>query len=139
MKKIIVLCLVLVLAVSLVGCGNTDSKSKTSETSMLIDESKPTWTVDAISRNDTVDLWLSVEDAVVLEELLSSDNWINDVTNCGVDVTLKGNDCQLSYHSECGTFNDLAHNRSLHLSENEKEKFNELLGKYVELGFEDKH
>lgn len=134
MKKCTAWCLVLAIALFLVGCGNTDSEGKISETGISIDENKPTWAVDSVNSNDTAHPCLSPEDAVVLEELLASDNWIPDVGNCGVDVTLIGDAYQLSYHSECGTFNDLTNHRSLQLNEHDKDSFNELLSKYVDIG-----
>lgn len=94
------------------------------------------WSVNAVRRNGASDLALSDEDARILETLLSLDNWVSALTNCACDVSLQCEDGRrLTYHSDCGTFNDITGGKSLRLDESEKERFQEVLRKYVELGF----
>ena len=93
------------------------------------------WSVSFASSDYKAVLTLSADDAKVLEDWLLSDGWVDDVTNCATDVSLKTADGKsISYHSECGTINYLSQGRSKTLSESEKESFNALLSKYGSLG-----
>jgi hypothetical protein len=90
-----------------------------------------TWSVAFILGDTDTLLQLSKEDAADLERLLSPDNWFDEGSQCDSDILLESSDgTRLSYHSECGTFNDLNKNRSLSLNDSEKGAFNELLRKY---------
>ena len=78
---------------------------------------------------------LSDEEATALDDILSSDDWKDDVTDCSSDVTLRSEGWKhLRYCSDCGTFNDIQRIRSLKLSSSERASFNKLLQKYGTLG-----
>lgn len=120
-KKILFVLIGIMLLSFLSGCNSADRKTK--------------WTVDSVNRNAESDIFLSEQDAIVLENILSSEAWIDDLTDCASDVVLSGDDeRQISYHSECGTFNDTKNKKYLKLDKDKTNSFNELLSKYVELG-----
>lgn len=78
---------------------------------------------------------LSEEDAWQIRQYLTGP-WVDDLTDCASDWTIQIDSESFSYHSECGTFNDIDHFRSLTVSEEDRMAINAILEKYgLETGF----
>ena len=105
MKKILALCLTIVLSISLlISCG--------------INNYKP------ISVKHQNSDYAACGDAF-LTNLLNNSKWYNDVAKCECDYTiLMENGREIFYHSECGTFIDYDFNKSLTISEEDRVKLN---------------
>ena len=60
-----------------------------------------------------------------LTNLLNNSKWHNDVAKCECDYTIRmENGREIFYHSECGTFIDYDFNKSLTISEEDRVKLN---------------
>lgn len=80
---------------------------------------------------------LSEEDSERLTAIFSSiTDWANSTADCLNDCEIAIGGCTVAYHSECGTFNDGAGDRSFTLSDGEQAEINGILEKYIVLGFE---
>ena len=80
---------------------------------------------------------LSAEDsAAVLAVLDGITNWEDVTADCLNDCVIEFRGAKISYHSDCGTFNDGANESSFTVTESEREMLNAVLEKYIALGFE---
>ena len=77
---------------------------------------------------------MSKEDVDLLINVFNRGKFESDVGECISDVKLQIVGRVLTYHSECGTFNDAKNAEHFSLSEAERELVNATLSKYVELG-----
>ena len=106
MKKILALCLTIILSISLL-------------TSCSIYNYKP---ISIKYQNS--DYAACAE--IFLVNLLNNSKWHNDVAKCECDYTiLMENGREIFYHSECGTFIDYDFNKSLTVSEEDRVKLND--------------
>ena len=106
MKKVIALCLTIVLSISvLTSCG--------------FNKYKP------ISIKYQNSDYAAYGDAF-LANLLNNNKWHNDVAKCECDYTMRmENEREIFYHSKCGTFIDYDFNKSLTISEEDRVKLND--------------
>lgn len=78
---------------------------------------------------------LSAEDAAMIARLLETENWnTGGTSDCIHDCVVTVDGKSVYYHSDCGTFNDEADQRSLSLPEEEQTALNAVLSKYITLG-----
>ncbi|MBQ7344044.1 MAG: hypothetical protein IJW53_04690 [Clostridia bacterium] len=109
MKKILALCLMIVLSMSLL-------------TSCSINTYKP---ISIKYQNSDYAPYPDGEHKTLLVDLLNNSKWHNDVAKCDCDYTvIMKNDREIFYHSECGTFIDYDFNKSLTVSEEDRVKLN---------------
>ena len=87
------------------------------------------WRISYIGNEGTVVL-IDMTEEVHKEILavLNSGHWYNDVSKCESDYSFETKNEKIYYHADCGTFNDVTYKRYMTLSEEEKEKINQLLG-----------
>ncbi len=76
---------------------------------------------------------VSKEDAVVLRSYMETGEWNEGIADCADNCELTFPTELIRYHSDCGTFNDMADNRHLSLGEEDKAKVNAILEKYISL------
>ncbi len=116
MKKIIVFIVTLMLLMSLTACGNIYKG--------------PLSCISYIGTDGQVISLMEMTEDVHKEilSLLNNGGWIDDVTNCGYDYEFDVDDTTIRYHSECGTFIDMANECSLTLAEEDRITVNRLLG-----------
>lgn len=114
MKKRIAFILILVCVLGLAACNNYEG---------------PLSCVSHIGDNGTIAL-MDMTEAAQNEILsaLNSGEWVNDVANCAHDYEFTIENETIRYHSECGTFIDIANGRSMTLSETGKNDINKILG-----------
>jgi len=80
---------------------------------------------------------LSGEDSDIITDIFESEAaWVDDMGKCRSDCEITVNGKTVAYSSDCGTFNDAENERSFTVSEKERVKINEILEKYIVLGFE---
>lgn len=79
---------------------------------------------------------LSEADSRAIQQILDGGSWADYGTDCASDCVISLEDRTISYHSECGTFNERVGQteRSLSLLPSEQNAANELLEKYISLG-----
>ncbi len=88
--------------------------------------------------NDKENKALSGADGDAILNILNSvTEWVESTSDCLNDCIITINGKEIAYHSDCGTFNDGGYGKSFTVSEEEREKINEILEKYVDLGFEE--
>lgn len=106
MKKLLALCLTIVLLISLL-------------TSCGFNKYKP------ISIKYQNSVYVACAE-IFLADLLNNGKWYNDVAKCECDYTiLMENDREIFYHSESGTFIDYDFNKSLTVSEEDRVRLND--------------
>ena len=90
-----------------------------------------TVSIVAVADSDTFDL--ARENAETISQILNSDGWVPDTTNCASDYVLTFDGRTIYYHSECGTFNERLEqsNQSLRLSDAEREIVNRIIQKVI--------
>ena len=109
MKRLLALCLTIVLSVSLF-------------TSCSISKYKPI----CIKYQSSDYAAYGDEHGSFLFNLLNDSQWHNEVAKCDCDYTIiMKNDREIFYHSECGTFIDYDFNKSLTVSEEDKLALND--------------
>ena len=82
-----------------------------------------------VETSEETDLVNLTEDAQkTILSMLNKGQWKNDITDCWCDFKFTTKNATIWYHSACGTFNDIPHHRSMHLSDADKEIINTLLG-----------
>ena len=74
---------------------------------------------------------ISREDASVFRVFFESGEWDDGIGPCANDYELIFYGNTVRYHFDCGTFNDVVHNRYLSLSEEDKAEVNAILEKYI--------
>ena len=115
MKKIIVIIITLVYFFSVTGCGKKYEG--------------PLSCISYIGNEGTVVLIDMTEDVhKEILAILNSGHWYNDVSKCESDYSFETKNEKIYYHADCGTFNDVTNKRYMTLSEEKKEKINQLLG-----------
>ena len=77
---------------------------------------------------------LSVEDAVLIGNLVESGNWMEGTDDCLNDSIIFMDGEEMKYSSDCGTFNDTVNEKRLHLTEEQQAEVNAILEKYIVLG-----
>ena len=80
---------------------------------------------------------LSEEDAALIADLVKSGNWMEGTDDCLNDCIIFMDGEEIKYSSDCGTFNDTVHEKSLHLAEEQQAAVNAILEKYIVLGVGD--
>ena len=125
MKKFIALFLSLIISLVLFGCNSSESSGENIDPNISSD-------VEIIVSDKTVKL--SKQDAEEITEILENGKWIDDLTNCASDCRLVISGNTITYHSECGTFNDSQNQRSLATDKDVKKLINSILEQYVTLG-----
>ena len=76
---------------------------------------------------ETVLVNLTEEAQKTILSTLNNGQWKNDITDCWCDFNFTTKNATIQYHSDCGTFNDITHHRSMRLSDVDKEIINTLL------------
>ncbi len=76
---------------------------------------------------------ISKEDEAILRAILASGEWKDGTADCINNCELIFDGDTISYHSDCGTFNDTARNRHILLSGGDKAEVNAILEKYISL------
>ena len=71
-----------------------------------------------------------VEDLQQIVDLLNDGHWNYDLTDCAADFTFYTKEQKITYHSHCGTFNDVTRRRSFTVSEEQRIAINEILTKH---------
>lgn len=88
---------------------------------------------------------LSEEDLRAVSDIIEGREWTEGLSDCATDCQLYVGGLIMSYHSSCGTLNmvtpsHISHKepegKSLNLSDEETEKLNAILEKYVTLGWD---
>ena len=123
MKKSIIFAFVLFCMFGLIGCKNSTSESASN--GVLSSE------IEVISSDKSAKL--SEEEAKVIFEILENGEWTNDLSACASDCSLVVSGNTLTYHFECGTFNDSQNQKSLTTDEDTKKVINNILENYVTL------
>ena len=151
MKKRITLVLAMVFVLSLVGCSEDNQQAqenKTANTNTLEVTENSVGEIGRETYNFPVEI--SEDDANALSEIINGSTWKEELTECENDcvINLKGH---LTYcNSENGILNqyDLkdmsvysskeqeVNGKSLVLSEEDRKTVNDILEKYITLGFE---
>ncbi len=72
-------------------------------------------------------LTLTADEQELIYNILVSDRWENGTADCECNYMFVLSDSNIGYHSSCGTFNDFANSLHLKLTDEEKEKLNEIL------------
>ncbi len=111
--------------------GDYDTKTYFAE--FTIDDDTPTGAVTYRAVDADASVRITGEEAGIIKSLLTKEGWTDGTADCLCDcvITLWGKDYY--YHSECGTVNDHAENKSLTLTEDEKEQLHEILEKGIPL------
>lgn len=91
-----------------------------------------------VSRAGTEESYeLTAEETAAIFDILHNGNWAGDLTKCESDYVMTTADGDaFYYHSACGTFNDNVNNRSLSVTDREKESIQAVLDQYIILGAE---
>lgn len=111
MKKIIALCLILIVLSTFI------------LTSCSINNYKP---ISIKYQNSDYAAYDDGEHRSFLIDLLNNSKWHYDVAKCDCDYTvIMKNNREIFYHSECGTFVDYDFNKSLTVSEEDRVKLND--------------
>lgn len=77
---------------------------------------------------------LSKEDVKEICQVIENGSWIDDLGKCESDLQVIVEDRTLSYHSECGKFNDYESKESMTVNENTKSWVNRIFEKYSLFG-----
>ena len=72
-------------------------------------------------------LELSAEHSETIRQFLCDDDWTPDTAKCESDYIVTFDGRTIFYHSECGTLNERASNRSFCLSETDRETVNSII------------
>ena len=70
---------------------------------------------------------LSSEDIDYILEILNNGQWINSLSNCGYEFVFYTAKQEVGYQSSCGTFNDWTNQRSMTVTEEQRQKINSIL------------
>lgn len=123
MKKLIALVIAAICMLSMGGCQKTSSGSSVISAGNFV--------VEVISSDESVKL--SEEDSKTIFELLENGEWKNDLSACASDCSLAVSGNTLTYHFECGTFNDNQNKRSLSTDDDTRKAINDILGNYISI------
>lgn len=74
---------------------------------------------------------LSLSEKKDIIQILNNGRWENDLTNCACNFKFYTQKQTVAYHTECGTFNDYTNQKSMTISEEQRQKINTILEKYV--------
>jgi hypothetical protein len=129
MRKYITLVLALVCMLGVVGCSNSEPVEKNSGGTLNV---ALTQEVEVIVPDKSVKL--SEEDAKRFIEILENGKWVDSISACDSDCKVVVSDNTMTYHSECGTFNDSQNQRSMTTNEETQQLINDILKNYVTLG-----
>ena len=134
MKKTLLTLVCLLFCLLLFGCSSQMSTNVYPE-SVEHKEYNVIWDVTFAGDAPDISTALSHEDSKLLADIMKSEKWINDLSDCAPDVMLiSENGDRIRYHSECGVFNDLENIKSLKLDPSQKEIVNNMLKSYGRLG-----
>ncbi len=114
MKKCIVLVLTVIVVLGFAGCGGNTYELPHDQFCYSVD-------LSAV-------IELETEDKSYIVDLLNEASWVNDLSNCDSDFVFYTQNQEVSYHSECGTFNDITNKKSMTVSEEERVAINTALG-----------
>ena len=70
---------------------------------------------------------LSAEDKNFIIDILNKGSWVSDMTECDSDYVFFTQKQEVRYHSACGSFNDYTNKRSFTVSEEQRQRINEML------------
>jgi len=79
-------------------------------------------------------LEMSDEDKATLRNIFNSGKFESDVGNCDTDIKLQIVGRALTYHSECGNFNDAKNGEHFKLTDAQREVVNAIFSGYVSIG-----
>lgn len=90
----------------------------------------------SVVQTDGAAATMSEADSCAIQQILDGGSWADYGTDCASDCVISLGDRTISYHSECGTFNERVGQteRSLSLLPVAQNAVNELLEKYISLG-----
>lgn len=114
MKKLLI-----ILAAILLFCASCADGEQVPDSQSLVD--------GLINRS----IEMSEADMSVIISFFNCGKWEKDVGNCISDVNIQIIGRTLTYHSECGTFNDAKNGEHFSLGDAEREVVNATLSKYV--------
>lgn len=104
----------------------------------VVEEQKDVRVGNTTSGSDTPNTYVkpvSVEHSDIIVSVLADESrFVEGTADCMNDCIVAVNGDIFYYHSDCGTFNDNAKNRSFTLTESEKEEINGILSKYITIG-----
>ncbi|MBQ3257667.1 MAG: hypothetical protein IJA67_09660 [Oscillospiraceae bacterium] len=106
----------------------TSCSRVTTTTQVLLDSTK----IEVVAPDKNVQL--SKEDAKEINRVIENGRWIDDLGKCESDLQVVIGDRKLSYHSECGTFNDYEGKKSMTVSKKMKSQVNRIFEKYGQTG-----
>lgn len=120
-----------------IGADKEETAGSTIETeqSQSADLEAVTGTVSRMGTEETYEL--TAEETATISDILNTGNWVGALTKCESDCVITTADGDaFYYHSACGTLNDDVNNRSLSVTDHEKESINAVLSQYRILGAE---
>ncbi|MGN1047196.1 MAG: hypothetical protein ACI4QZ_01150 [Eubacteriales bacterium] len=122
MKRIFLLFFVIALAAGLVSCGSKNEN----------EEKKKDAVVTVRFMSDTTDAVQTLEeaDAKFIAELVYSEGWTDETSECDFDVEFMLGEDMVKYRSECGTFSDYSGGKSMILDDELRNAVNDVLGNY---------
>ncbi len=85
------------------------------------------WDQFCLRIEDNREILLSAEDKGYIIDALNKGNWSGSTTDCECDFVFYTAKQEVRYHSECGTFNDCTNRRAFELSEEQRQRINEML------------
>lgn len=122
MKRIFLLFFVIALAAGLVSCGSKNENEEKKKDAVV--------TVRFISDMTGAVQTLEEADAKFIAELVYSEGWTDETSECECDVEFMLGEDKVKYHSECGTFSDYSGGKSMALDDELKNAVNDVLGNY---------
>lgn len=128
MKKFLSLLLALLIALSATACtisGSTYCPPASTDPEPV--------QISAFNEYGGSTVLFGAEDSLRILELLEGD-WVDGTTDCAADIFIHLPDGHIRYHSDCGTFIEVENQRSLSLSEADREEVNAIMGRYITLG-----
>ncbi len=79
----------------------------------------------------SMEISLSLSEKKDIIQILNNGKWANKLTNCACNFKFYTQKQTVAYHTECGTFNDYTNQKSMIVSEEQRQKINAILEKYV--------
>ena len=76
---------------------------------------------------DGGEIALSSKDVNYIIDIWNNGKWINSLSNCGYDFVFYTAKQEVGYQSSCGTFNDWTNQRSMTVTEEQRQKINSIL------------
>lgn len=122
MKRIFLLFFAIALAAGLVSCGSKNENEEKKKDAVV--------TVRFMSDMTGAVQTLEEADAKFIAELVYSEGWTDETSECDCDVEFMLGKDKVEYHSECGTFSDYSSGKSMALDDELKNAVNDVLENY---------